>query len=84
MPITVGETLTLDEEKWLRPYNWDLKDITRLSGEDRKILFIRIWNKDETSGTCRTCHAREGYCEEAACIRLRVTHKLGLQSDWRS
>ncbi len=82
MPTITGSELTLDEEIWLRPYNWDLKDLTQLTGEDRKVLFTRIWNRDETSVSCDTCGAREGYCIEAGCIRLRVTHKLGLQRDW--
>ncbi len=78
-----GQELDSEEEVWLRPYNWDLKDVAQLSGEDRKLLFMRIWNRNEPSVSCDTCGAREGYCIEAECIRLRVTHKLGLQRNWK-
>lgn len=83
MTTIMGDELTHDEELWLRPYNWDLKDLRRLSGKDRKILFARVWNEHETAGVCHSCHMPEGRCDEAICIRLRVTHKLGLQ-DWMS
>ncbi len=77
-----GQPLDEAEETWVKPYNFDDLPLDDLDGPQRKALFLRIWTKEETAGWCRTCKRSEGLCEEPICIRLRVTHKLGLPWEW--
>ena len=77
-----GVPLIQTELDWIKPYNVEDLDLTKLDGPGRKRLFLQLWNKEETSVQCDTCHATEGRCIEWKCIRLRITHKLSLPWDW--
>lgn len=55
---------------------------TELTGEQREWLFKELWqphNALNKMRQCVTCGAFEGECVEESCMRLSVTHTLGIQ-----
>jgi hypothetical protein len=80
--IIQGERLNQAETAWFERHGGLEMDPYLLTGHQKYVLFDRLWTTNKN--VCKTCGQREGYCTEATCIRLRVTHKLGLQNmdDW--
>ena len=54
-------------------------DLTELDNEERRWLFVRLWANN--AGSCGTCSAMEGECQNSTCIRTRVTNKLHLSEE---
>ena len=55
---------------------------TELDEEESWWLFMEVWG-EEQRGTCSTCGADEGYCDNVTCIRTRITNKLFLSTKGR-
>lgn len=75
----------LDQEEidWLNRFTHRLVDpyeaMPDLTRAEAHKLFLMLWQQNP--GTCRTCGAREGRCDNTTCIRTRITNKWFLPND---
>ncbi len=60
--------------EWTEASDFELMNDTDL----RWCLWQAWWTHNK--GNCDTCGHREGQCNEITCVRLRVTHILGLHT----